>query len=295
MFLLIQGTSRYRWAIFFALLLLAGCKDNIIQPPPDENLISIDQFPAWSPDGKWIAYYHEDHENDTSYATGLYIIDTSGSNRRLLVTGYATTPDWSPDGRLLTFSNGGTVFVMKSNGDSIRALFGGRFQRWSPDGQSIVYTRPGTQDTVGIWVFDNESSIMHRVGYGAQPDWSPSGDRFVYAGGPSTGISEGQIWLMDTSGANQIQLTMNSFSANRYPQWSLDGKLIVWIALRGLKFEVWLMNTDGSNQHILTDGHYGSFAPDSRRLVLSKINVAKTRYVLWIINVDATTIRQLTH
>jgi Tol biopolymer transport system component len=276
--------------------LLSGCRDDNFISPPDDNYLPDDYTgPSWSPDGKRIAYYHENYEHDSTYPSGLYLIDTSGANRVMLVPGFANAPHWSPDGAWIVFSNDGLICVIKPNGDSLIDLVGGDFPRWSPDGENIAYGMSGTQDTVGLWMFDLRHGTKHRIGYGGDVDWSPDGTKFVSTGGPSTITTEGQIWIMDTSGNNRRQLTTNSFRFNRYPRWSKDNTIITWSVLSNLNPEVWLMHTDGSNQHKLTDGYYGSFSPDSRQLVISRVNSAKTNYDLWKINIDGSHPKQLTH
>ncbi|MFI5253347.1 MAG: hypothetical protein ACHQQQ_13055 [Bacteroidota bacterium] len=286
-------------AIFLLLLAVGffnGCDHKGIISPPEDNLPPSDYTnPSWSPDGRRIAYYHENYNHDSSYPSGLYLIDTSGANRVLLIEGFAGLPHWSPDGKWIVFSYDGLVCLIKPNGDSLLGVVGGDFPRWSPDGNKIVYTRSGTPDTVGIWIFDLKGGTRHRLGYGGYPDWSPDGTKFIYMGGPSTIKTEGQIWMMDTSGNNRKQLTMNSFSFNRHPFWSHDNNMIAWTILSYRTREIWLMQTDGSNQHILTEGSDGSFSPDSRQVVFSRINAANSNYNLWIININGTNLRQLTH
>ena len=103
-------------AVIFISLYLFSC--NTIEPPPPPKYQSIDESPAWSPDGKWIAYYHfNSNPDDSLYPTGLYIIDTSGSNRRLIIAGRAYNPDWSPDGSLLAFDVGRIFITNVYTGD----------------------------------------------------------------------------------------------------------------------------------------------------------------------------------
>jgi Tol biopolymer transport system component len=56
--------------------------------------LGIGAEPAWSPDGKQIAFARND---------GLWIVDRDGLDRRLLVPGHCGDPSWSPDGALLTY------------------------------------------------------------------------------------------------------------------------------------------------------------------------------------------------
>ena len=197
---------KYTQFIFLFILsfLVLSCNDNRITPP-DELVLYSDLSPAWSPDGRWIAYYHEDYSNDTSYPTGLYIIDTSGNNRRLLIRGYADSPDWSPDGKWIAFRVG-AIYAVSFEGDSIRRItpFTAHFPGWSPDGKKIVFdTRYQHPDDGNvIWIIDadgtNLRDISQRgVGEWRTPHWSPDGLRIVHLRYIGVGFSE--IFTMDTS------------------------------------------------------------------------------------------------
>lgn len=100
----------------------------------------IDYQSAWSPDGKYIAYYHIDKEISKN---GIYLITPDGSENRLWHRGVgAETPTWSPDGQWIAFSEGAQIWKKKLNGDSlIQITNAGRnfFPAWSPDGKWIAY------------------------------------------------------------------------------------------------------------------------------------------------------------
>lgn len=89
--------------VVFAMI-LSRCTDlghgppQVIQPPPNEDPIPTDKYSTWSPDGRRIAYSHISVDlYDTTYPTGLYVIDTSGNNGRLVIAGSAFCPDWFMD------------------------------------------------------------------------------------------------------------------------------------------------------------------------------------------------------
>jgi Tol biopolymer transport system component len=133
---------------------------------------------------------------------------------------------------------------------------------------------------------------QHGTGEWRDPSWSPDGLRLVYEGPSGTTKSEGQIWVVDTSGSNNKELTSNNSVINRYPSWSPDGSTIAWTTDNGIE----LMKADGSNQRQL----YGdkasqpSWSPDSREIVFSKFSPSRDKGVLWIINKDGTELHQLT-
>lgn len=111
---------------------------------------ATDEFPAWSPDGKQIAFV-----SDRSGGRDIYLMNSDGSNVRKLTDSSTFNEHffWSPDGTRIAYlssesgegSISGTshLMVMNADGSNKMALtsepgsytiFG-----WSPDGQNIVY------------------------------------------------------------------------------------------------------------------------------------------------------------
>jgi len=282
--------------LFIFFIFLISC--NTIEPPtPLPEYDSIDKSPAWSPDGKWIAYSHfNPNVNDTVYTTGLYIVDTNGINRKMLVAGNFDSPDWSPDGKGIVFSNG-NIFTIDINTKQINQLTNSGydfFPSWSPDGIKISFDRSGTSDTVGTWIFNIVSHSQSRLGLFPQLDWSQTGNQIVYSGKSENNNSESQIWSGNSDGTNQQKLTSNNFSYNRHSKWSSDNNKIAWEILMSNTIypEIWVMNSDGSNQMKLMDGSYPSWSPNNKRIVYSKpIN---NKIALFIIDINTKVIKQLT-
>lgn len=94
--------------------------------------------PAWSPDGKQIAYtaYH-------SKRSDIYIMTADGADSHLVTEGYR--PQWSPDGRQLTFFRArkgpgtkSSIWVVNSDGSGLRSLTDYKSISWTP-----TWTRDG--------------------------------------------------------------------------------------------------------------------------------------------------------
>jgi eukaryotic-like serine/threonine-protein kinase len=104
-----------------------------------------DYDPAWSPDGKRIAFTSIENRSP-----GIYIMDANGKNRvRASKSGASeNSPRWSPDGNKLIFTsltNGIMVFTSNLDGSNLMQVpsIASNPQTvagdWSPDGGSILY------------------------------------------------------------------------------------------------------------------------------------------------------------
>ena len=66
------------------------------------------------------------------------------------------------------------------------------------------------------------------------------------------------LWIMNTDGSDQRQLTKNAGESNSGPSVTRDGRFIVFLSSRAGKWEIWRMDADGGNPQQLT--HSGAFA-----------------------------------
>ena len=83
-----------------------------------------EQSPAWSPDGRRIAYI-----GATSKGTDVFTAGVDGKGvKRLTTTGQEQAPQWSPNGRLLAFidttanAQVGEIAVIRADGTGRRLL-----------------------------------------------------------------------------------------------------------------------------------------------------------------------------
>ena len=103
-----------------------------------------DGSPAWSPDGKRIAFYSERDGN-----AEIYVMNADGTAVTRLTNSTADEgyPSWSPDGKRIAFMRrtGRTeLFTMNADGSDQKPLLtvdkGDAIDpRWSPDGARIVF------------------------------------------------------------------------------------------------------------------------------------------------------------
>jgi len=84
---------------------------------------AVDRFPAWSPDGKLLAF-----ESDREGENKIYVMDADGGNQHRVSSepGADGHPFWSSDGRQIVFNKivlgHGQVFVMDADGSHTKRL-----------------------------------------------------------------------------------------------------------------------------------------------------------------------------
>jgi Tol biopolymer transport system component len=174
----------------------------------------VNFFPAWSPDGEWIAF-------DRIFCTaaeddGLYVIRADGDDLRFVDRG--RTPSWSSDGQTLLYVRRGEVYSIAAWGSqppvklsSIQEMFGAPVSvlhpGYSPDGTNVIVeirTHPG----VALWLLPLDGGTARQIVAGKEPAWSPSIAlmAFVRSGDPDPEAND-TIWIYDFEGKRARQLT----------------------------------------------------------------------------------------
>ena len=127
---------------------------------------------TWSPNGSELIY-----SSDVNGGPQLYRVSASGGPSRLVPTGfgYATEPNWSPDGQRLTFNvrSGGafSVAVLELGTGVARIVAQGENPVWGPDSRHLLFS---TKNALMLFDIQNEKSIPVVSGLGqvTEPTWS---------------------------------------------------------------------------------------------------------------------------
>jgi tricorn protease len=143
--------------------------------------------PAWSPDGRWIAYF-----SDASGEYELHIKDQSGAQpARAIRLGdqpsFYYSPTWSPDSKKIAYADKhlNLWYIDLEHPTPIRVdtapyeSFGGTFfnQQWSPDSRWLAYNKQLTNMLNAVFVYGIEDRRSTQITDGMSDSRDPAFDR----------------------------------------------------------------------------------------------------------------------
>ena len=240
---------------------------------------TISQSPAWSWDGKTIAYSSfAYHSNQKTRNIDLFTYDLN-SGKRFAISyrnGVNSGANFMPDDRhlLLTLSNSGRadIYSMTLDGKSTNKITNARTNElnvepaMSPDGSKIAFSSDRSGQAM-IYVMNADGSNVKRLTiagkYNATPTWSPDGKKIAFAGFDA---SHFDIFVMNADGTNMSRLTSASkangkMSNNEEPTFSPDGRNLIFTSDRTGKYQLYITSLDGENERRLTFDNHEYFKP----------------------------------
>jgi TolB protein len=215
--------------------------------------------PAWSPDGRWIAFVRQPWVRDPSH-TDIWLVAPDGSNPRRLTAQVAREhnwdPAWSPDSSQIAYyrfmGDRGQIWIMNADGTSRRALSDigdrARYPSWSPDGKKIAFAVQQDRNW-DIYLMNADGSGVTRLTDSPEeeirPVFLPGGTKLIYE-------RRGQLRLLDVDTRETRVVTIGPNDS--HPTVSFDGKYIAYRSRKTGDFaHLWLMTTADALEGMVTD------------------------------------------
>lgn len=211
--------------------------------------------PAWSPDGKKLAYVSFEGKN-----SAIYIQDILTGKREKIASnpGINSAPDWSPDGTRLALT-------------------------LSKDGNPEIY------------IYHIASKLLRRLTYNAaidtEPNWSSDGKIIAFT---SDRGGSPQIYEITAEGSGDARRVSFSGRYNAAPEFSPDDKSIAVIHSDGGAYQIGLLDRATGQVSVLTDTRQDespSFAPNGHMIIYTTTGARGT--ALAAISVDGSVHQRL--
>ena len=173
------------------------------------------------------------------------------------------------------------------------------FPTWSPDGKKIAWTRGGTFDPgAELWIMNADGTGKRQITFNSFADagasFSPDGTRLAFRSVRNGNID---VYVVNVDGTGEQRLTDDP-APDRIADWSPDGTKISFTSDRSGVCAIYTMSPDGSNVQKLTPdwmrAGVAAWSPDGSRLIFSDNFCATTEADLFVVNADGSGITQVT-
>lgn len=219
-----------------------------------------------------------DRSHDSSYLQ-IFDIETGEVSLVKEFDGVIEAPNWSPDGKFLTYNAEGKIYKLNLYDNSI-SLVQSHFvdncnndHVLSPDGLGLYVSHHTKEDGLSrIYkiFFDGSSpelvtplapSYLHGI--------TPDGKHLAYCAERN---GEYDIYTIPSNGGNETRLT-TAKGLNDGPEYDFQGEWIYFNSARTGRMQAWRMKANGTEQTQLTfDPHFNTWfphiSPDNQKIVM---------------------------
>jgi Tol biopolymer transport system component len=214
----------------------------------DQRLLHYGAWPAYSTDGRQIAYY-------SVRGGGLFLLDVaSGRVLKRLTRGFDVQPAFAPDGRTLAFARnvpgaGLEIYTLRLFDGHLTRVTRNRLQdldpAYSPNGRYLAFSRAGgASRTSALVVLSRTGGPPRTFPVGGQPAWAPDSSSLAF----TTPLAHvGRISLLNPT-------VVTDLGEGYRPAFTTLGQL-VFVSRSGdvqERPDIWRMNIDGSGRVRLT-------------------------------------------
>ena len=270
--------------------------------------------PAWSPDGKHIAFAAEEVFDPASRQTksALFVVDVAGGAPRQLVEADAVQPAWSPSGaRIVYWSNVGgqrDIYTIPAAGGTPLAVTKDAAidwsPVWSPDGRFIYFSsdRGGAMNLWRIAVDQSSGQVLgtpEPVSAGVQasavvPRFSKDGSRLAFMSRVAS-INPVAIPFDPVTTRAGTPVVLESQNNIRIPSdVSPDGQQIAFYSMGEHQEDLFISPARGPLRRVTDDPGRDRgpvFTPDGRSLVF--YSNRDGTWAGWIVAVDGGGLRKI--